>query len=55
MSSASGLYGRRFADVLAEAGGDFHKVDFDFYAPAQLQVKDVDSGETYAAGELGGI
>lgn len=50
VSSASRLHGRRFADVLAEAGGDFFNVDFDFYAPAELTVKDLVSDGIYTAG-----
>jgi methenyltetrahydromethanopterin cyclohydrolase len=52
ISSASRLHGRRFADVLAEAGGDFMKVDFDYYAPAMTRVVDKQSGRTYSAGRM---
>lgn len=50
VSRASRLYGRRFADVLAKAGGDFMEVDFDYYAPAELKVRDLASGGSYSTG-----
>jgi len=50
VSSASSLFGRRFKGILADAGGDFFKVDFDFFAPSRIRVLDLDSKEKFEAG-----
>jgi methenyltetrahydromethanopterin cyclohydrolase len=49
-SAASDRHGRFFADVLAEAGGEFYAVDAALFGPAVAHVTALDSGETFAAG-----
>ena len=51
-SSNSRDYGRGFADIFKEAGYDFYKIDGALFAPAEVWVSNVDSGNTWHAGEL---
>ena len=51
-SSNSRDYGRGFADIFKEAGYDFYKIDGALFAPAEVWVSNVDSGNTWHAGAL---
>jgi methenyltetrahydromethanopterin cyclohydrolase len=51
-SSNSRDYGRSFADIFKEAGYDFYKIDGGLFAPAEVWVSNVDSGNTWHAGAL---
>lgn len=43
-------YGRSFADIFKEAGYDFYKIDGALFAPAEVWVSNLDSGNTWRAG-----
>src|SRR5436309_3662707 len=45
-------HGRGFADIFREAGFDFYKIDGALFAPAEVWVSNVDSGQTWHAGRL---
>jgi len=45
-------YGRSFADIFKEAGYDFYKIDGALFAPAEVWVSNLDSGNTWHAGAL---
>jgi len=45
-------HGRSFADIFKEAGYDFYKIDGGLFAPAEVWVSNVDSGNTWHAGSL---
>lgn len=51
-SSASGDYGRPFAQVFKAAGYDFYKIDPLLFAPARVTVTCLDSGRSFHAGGL---
>lgn len=51
-SSSSKDYGRPFYTVFKEAGFDFYKLDPSIFAPAEIIVNDLESGETYVAGKI---
>ena len=51
-SARSAQHGRHFAEVLAEAGGDFYRVDAALFGPAQVRVTAIDSGATFESGRL---
>ena len=51
-SSNSRDYGRGFADIFKEAGYDFYKIDGALFAPAEVWVSNLDSGNTWHAGAL---
>ena len=51
-SSSSEQHGRPFADLLAEAGGDFYQLDPLLFAPAQVTLIGLRDGGAVAAGEL---
>ncbi len=51
-SSNSRDYGRSFADLFTEAGYDFYKLDGALFAPAEVWVSHLDSGQTWHAGAL---
>lgn len=51
-SSTSKDYGRPFYTVFKEAGFDFYKLDPSIFAPAEVVVNDLESGETYVAGSI---
>jgi len=52
VSSASKQYGRPFAEIFREAGGDFYKVDPNIFAPAMLTVNNAKTGKTFTAGRI---
>lgn len=43
-------HGRSFADIFKEAGYDFYKIDGALFAPAQVWVSNLDSGNTWQGG-----
>lgn len=45
-------YGRSFADIFKEVGYDFYKIDGALFAPAEVWVSNLDSGNTWHAGAL---
>lgn len=45
-------YGRSFADTFKAAGFDFYKIDGALFAPAEVWVSNLDSGNTWHAGAL---
>jgi len=45
-------YGRSFADIFKEVEYDFYKIDGALFAPAEVWVSNLDSGNTWHAGEL---
>jgi len=51
-SSASGDYGRPFAEVFKASGYDFFKIDPMLFSPARVVVSCLDSGATFAAGAV---
>ncbi len=51
-SSTSKDYGRPFYTTFKEAKFDFYKLDPSIFAPAEVVVNDVSTGETYVAGKI---
>ena len=51
-SSNSRDYGRGFADLFSAAGYDFYKLDGALFAPAQVWITHIGSGQTWHAGRL---
>ena len=51
-SSNSRDYGKSFADIFKAAEYDFYKIDGALFAPAEVWVSNVDSGNTWHAGAL---
>jgi methenyltetrahydromethanopterin cyclohydrolase len=45
-------YGRSFADIFKEVEYDFYKIDGALFAPAEVWVSNLDSGNTWHAGGL---
>ncbi len=45
-------YGASFADIFKAAGFDFYKIDAALFAPAEVWVSNLDSGNTWHAGAL---
>jgi len=45
-------HGRSFADIFREVDFDFYKIDAALFAPAEVWVSNVDSGNTWHAGRL---
>ena len=45
-------YGASFADIFKAAGFDFYKIDAALFAPAEVWVSNIDSGNTWHAGAL---
>ena len=45
-------FGRSFADLFKDAGYDFYKIDPALFAPAEVWVSNLDSGNTWHAGRL---
>ncbi len=50
-SGASAMYGRPFAEILKEAGGDFYKVDPLLFSPAEVVFYNLASGRTFRFGQ----
>jgi methenyltetrahydromethanopterin cyclohydrolase len=51
-SSHSKDFGRGFADIFKDAGYDFYKIDPALFAPAEVWVSNLDTGQTWHAGAL---
>ena len=51
-STNSPDHGRSFADIFKEAGYDFYKIDAGLFAPAEVWVSNIDSGNTWHGGAL---
>ena len=51
-SKNSSDYGRSFADIFKAAGYDFYKIDAALFAPAEVWVSNLDSGNTWHGGGL---
>ena len=51
-STNSRDHGRSFADIFKEAGYDFYKIDPGLFAPAEVWVSNLDSGNTWHGGAL---
>ncbi|MDM0115954.1 methenyltetrahydromethanopterin cyclohydrolase [Variovorax sp. J22R133] len=51
-SRTSSDYGRSFADIFKAAGYDFYKIDGALFAPAEVWVSNLDSGNTWHGGAL---
>lgn len=51
-ASNSEAYGKPFAEIFADVKGDFYKIDPMLFSPAQVMVSNVETGNTFRAGEL---
>ena len=51
-SSASDGYGKPFFDVFKEAEFDFYKIDKGMFAPAEVVINDLRTGEIFKAGKV---
>lgn len=51
-SSSSRDFGKPFAQVFADAGNDFYKIDPMLFSPAEVMVTAIDSGRTFRGGRL---
>jgi methenyltetrahydromethanopterin cyclohydrolase len=51
-ASGSEAYGKPFAEIFADVKGDFYKIDPMLFSPAQVIVSNVETGNTFRAGEL---
>lgn len=51
-SSTCDAYGKPFADIFSEVGGDFYKIDASLFSPAAVTVSNLDTGASFHAGRL---
>ncbi|HET6387900.1 methenyltetrahydromethanopterin cyclohydrolase [Hyphomicrobium sp.] len=51
-SSTCSVYGKPFAEIFADVQGDFYKIDPMLFSPAQVIVSNVETGNSFRAGEL---
>ncbi len=51
-SSASADYGKPFYDIFKEAEYDFYKIDKGMFAPAEVVINDLRTGEVFRAGKM---
>ncbi len=51
-SSSCTAYGKPFAELFAEVGGDFYKIDPMLFSPAEVLVSNLDTGTSFHAGKL---
>lgn len=51
-SSTSSDYGKPFRQIFKDAEGDFYKIDKMLFAPAQISVNDLRTGQLHTAGRL---
>ncbi len=51
-SSSSPAYGQPFAQIFADVGGDFYKVDPMLFSPATVIVSNIETGASFRAGRL---
>ena len=52
VSRASPAFGRPFLEIFTAAGGDFYAIDPALFAPAQLELTNVETGRVHRFGEL---
>ena len=50
--STCAIYGKPFAEIFAAVNGDFYKIDPMLFSPAQVIVSNVETGNSFRAGEL---
>lgn len=51
-SSSSSSYGKPFAEVFKEAGGDFYKIDPGMFAPARITVVNRETSNIFTEGDI---
>jgi methenyltetrahydromethanopterin cyclohydrolase len=51
-SSSSPAYGKLFEEIFREAGYDFYKINPDIFAPAEVVIKNINTGEERKAGKM---
>ena len=51
-SSASNAYGKSFKEIFKEAKYDFYKIDRGLFAPAQVVIANMRTGNTFENGEI---
>jgi methenyltetrahydromethanopterin cyclohydrolase len=51
-SNTCSIYGKPFAEIFAEVGGDFYKIDASLFSPALVTVSNLDTGSSFQAGRL---
>jgi methenyltetrahydromethanopterin cyclohydrolase len=51
-SSSCAAYGKPFAEIFADVNGDFYKIDPMLFSPAKVIVSNVETGNSFRAGEL---
>jgi methenyltetrahydromethanopterin cyclohydrolase len=51
-SGGSSSYGRPFAEIFAEVGGDFYRIDGKLFSPAAVIVSNMTTGRSFRAGHL---
>lgn len=51
-SSASDSYGKPFADIFSDVGGDFYKIDAKLFSPAVVTISNLDTGSSFHAGKF---
>lgn len=52
VSSASKDYGKPFAEIFREAGGDFYKIDPKVFAPARMTIVNKRTGSIFTSGKI---
>lgn len=52
VSSASKVYGKPFAEIFREAGGDFYKIDPKVFAPAKITIVNKRTGKVFSSGKI---
>lgn len=51
-SNTCAIYGKPFAEIFAEVGGDFYKIDASLFSPAVVTVSNLDTGASFHAGKF---
>jgi methenyltetrahydromethanopterin cyclohydrolase len=51
-SNTSEPYGKPFSDIFKEAGYDFYKINPEIFAPAEVQIKNIETNEIKSAGHI---
>ncbi|HEX2841107.1 methenyltetrahydromethanopterin cyclohydrolase [Hyphomicrobium sp.] len=51
-SNTCSIYGKPFAEIFSEVGGDFYKIDASLFSPAVVTVSNLDTGSSFHAGKL---
>ncbi|MEM2464731.1 MAG: methenyltetrahydromethanopterin cyclohydrolase [Candidatus Bathyarchaeia archaeon] len=52
VSSSSKDYGKPFAEIFREAGGDFYKIDPKVFAPAKITIMNKRTGKIFSCGKI---